>query len=145
MNMSMVTLGHNSQILKAIVQSVVIEMMYFFLSFKIAAKMRFHHEPVLKHVTLISEWMIRLVNPTITKCINPSTALPIWMGRASQMFILRGSHSMVGWRMSTNIGSKISHKGTFLGVGSGVLVGWLSTATKTNSRIHLFRLGYLFC
>ena len=71
-------LGHHFQVLKSIIQTVVVQMMDFFKWFQVAAKMPFHD------MTMLLDRFAIYIQHFVSQ-LNPSS-LPIWMHYANAVF-----------------------------------------------------------
>lgn len=144
MNMSMFARRHNGQILNAIVQGVVIEVMNSLRArHEIAPKVLFHHQATFQDVAFVVVRMVGAMHPAIAKLINPEAAPPIPVGRA--WGVGRGlarwrfddlSSTFLG-RMALDVSLVIANEGACRWMRAGVTPCRLTTSAQTDTREDL--------
>lgn len=75
----MFSVSHNSKILRSVIASIMINVVYSFFQMDLSAKKFFHNDNMLPHLAVMGTGMIRGINKYISVVINTSSSLPIRM------------------------------------------------------------------
>jgi len=100
------------EIVIAIIIALFIDMMDVFIRIKITAQSVFHHDTMLKDVTVGRMRMIWQKNPDVAMTIDRSTSFPVCIGFTSPLPI-RGSHfgaRFFGWMSSFHCSAQFSFR-----------------------------------
>lgn len=146
-NVGVFALRHDGEILKPIIQPIMVKVVHLFPAFKIPAKVGFHYEAMLKDIAFVGRWMKRLMNPAVAEFVYPCATLPGGMCHTPQVFIpwwaIDRMESPFLGRVSFDIRKGISLKNAVLWV-----VGFRDScglATSTGTRRINYRGDFSSC